>query len=341
MGCATRKDVGIYPMLPRRGLGYPARTPMNDPLISIVLRSFNEAWALCDTLTALSAQDYRNWELIVIDSGSTDGSVELIQRARPAHFVQIQPHEYNPARVLNHGLTLARADYVICLNADATPQDDRWLRPLVTALFDPRVAAVYGRQIPRPDCRAVFAHDYERCFGPTRESAQWEHFFSMASSGLRKDVWARRGFNEAMQYSEDDEYTRWCRAQGYDIVYAPGSVAMHSHNYTPAQAARRSFGEGRALAAVWVGSRADFSFTRTVLLGWLADARRDFAYCRRTRRLREWPHAAHIRWCQRRARLNGFNDGWIVFRARGRAAPAPPTWMDLGPPGVPARGALP
>src|SRR5260221_14282737 len=107
MGWRTRNYVGSHPMPLRARIGYATRA-MSDPLVSIVLRSFNEAWALGDTLAALPVQDYKNWELIVIDSGSTDGSVELIQRAQPRHFVQIQPHEYNPARVLNHGLTLAR-----------------------------------------------------------------------------------------------------------------------------------------------------------------------------------------------------------------------------------------
>ena len=46
---------------------------MPDPPVSIILRSFNEAWALRDTLAALTAQDYRNWELIGFDSGSSDG----------------------------------------------------------------------------------------------------------------------------------------------------------------------------------------------------------------------------------------------------------------------------
>jgi rhamnosyltransferase len=308
---------------------------MNDPVVSIILRSFNEAWALRDTLPALRAQDHLHWELIVIDSGSTDGSVELIRRAQPRHFVQIAPQEYNPARVMNHGMELARSDYGIFLNADATPQGSRWLRPLVEALFDPNVAAVFGRQIPRPDCRAVYAHDYERCFGPARESARWDHFFSMASSGIRKDIWAKRGFNERMQYSEDDEYTRWCRAQGHAVVYAPKSVVMHSHNYTPAQAYRRSFGEGRALAAVWSGAADGFDWPRTVLLGWLNDARRDLMFCARTRRLSEWPHALRIRWRQRRGKLAGFETGWAAFRHRqdgGRQAP--PVWCA---PALPAK----
>jgi len=293
---------------------------MSNRLVSIIMRSFNEGWALRQTLPALAAQNYKAWELIVIDSGSTDGSVQLIRQANPAHFVQIRPEEYNPGRVLNHGMRLARSDVAIFLNADATPQGPDWLGPLVAALQDPHTAAVFGRQIPRPNCQAVFAHDYERCFGPNLETADWEHFFSMVSSGLRKEVWAQRGFLESLQYSEDDEYTRWCRAQGYRIVYCPESVVMHSHNYTPPQSYKRSFGEAKALAAVWNGRRSDISWPRTVLLGWINDVRRDLLFCSRTGRLREFPHAAAIRWQQRRARLAGFAAGWECYRSKPGAS---------------------
>jgi rhamnosyltransferase len=287
---------------------------MSDPFVSIILRSYNEGWALRETLPALGAQDYNNFELIVIDSGSADGSAELIREARPAHFIQIKHEDYNPARVMNQGMELARSEFGVFLNADATPQGSGWLRPLVRGLQDPKVAAVFGRQIPRPDCQAVFAHDYERCFGANRESTQWDHFFSMVSSGLRKDIWRRRGFLETMQYSEDDEYTRWCRAEGYRIVYLPESVVMHSHNYSPQQAYKRSFGEAKALAAVWKGAPTQVNFPKTVLLGWTNDARRDLVFCSRQKRLREWPHAVRIRWHQRRAKLAGFREGWKFYR---------------------------
>lgn len=286
------------------------------------MRSFNEGWALRDTLPAVQAQEYGDWELIVIDSGSTDGSQEIIRTANPRHFIQIQPHEYNPSRVMNQGMQLARGEFAIFLNADATPQRPDWLRPLVNALQDPQTAAVFGRQIPRPNCRAVYSHDYDRCFGENRESATWEHFFSMVSSGLRKDVWKKRGFLEKMQYSEDDEYTRWCRAQGYRIVYCPESVVMHSHNYTPREAYKRSFGEARALSAVWQHSPEEFNWPRTIALGWLNDLRRDFLFCRRHHRVTELPHAALIRWNQRRAKLAGFRAGWQHYRTSGSAVGA-------------------
>jgi GT2 family glycosyltransferase len=285
------------------------------PAVSIVMRSCNEAWALRETLPALRAQEFERWELIVIDSGSTDGSVELIRRAQPRHFVQIAAADYNPARVMNHGMRLAAADYAVFLNADATPVGRRWLGPLVETLTDARTAAVFGRQVPRSGCQAVYACDYERCFGQDRESARWPHFFSMVNSGIRKDIWARRGFDEAMQYSEDDEYTRWCRAEGYRVVYCPDSVVVHSHNYTPSQAYRRCFGEGRALAALCTSRRSDLHWLRTVLLGWINDFRRDVAFCIRARRWQELAHAACIRWHQRRGKLAGFKAGWKAYRS--------------------------
>jgi rhamnosyltransferase len=287
---------------------------MSEPLVSIILRSFNEAWALRDTLAALKQQDYSNWELIVIDSGSTDGSQELIRAAQPRQFIQIQPHEYNPSKVMNLGMRLAHSDFGIFLNADATPQGPQWLRPLVTALHDPKTAAVFGRQIPRPDCQAVYACDYDRCFGPSRESAGWDHFFSMVSSGIRKDIWTQRGFLEKLQYAEDDEYTRWAKAQGYNVIYCPESVVMHSHNYTPAQAYKRSFGDAKALAASWQGRPGEFNYLRTQLLGCLSDLRHDLAFCARHSRLAELPHAAKIRWQQRRGKLDGFREGWAIYR---------------------------
>lgn len=282
---------------------------MNDPLVSIIMRSYNEAWALGATLAALREQDHANWELIVIDSGSTDGSQAMIEAARPAHFIQIQPHEYNPSRVMNHGMTLARSEWCVFLNADATPQGTNWLRTLVAELRQPNVAAVFGRQIPRPDCDAVFACDYERCFGPSRESAKWGHFFSMVSSALRKGVWAQRGFREDLQYAEDDEYTRWCKAAGHDVRYVPESVVMHSHNYSPHQARKRAFGDAKAIGQAWSGDTSAFTWARTFALGWVGDVRHDLVFCARHRRLRELPRAMRVRWEQRLGKLQGFRDG--------------------------------
>ncbi|HXE43124.1 MAG TPA: hypothetical protein VN516_08875, partial [Candidatus Baltobacteraceae bacterium] len=73
-------------------------------------------------------------------------------------------------------------------------------------------------------------------------------------------------------------------------------------------------GEAKALAAVWRGRESDFNFPKTVLLGWLNDARRDLFFCARKNRLVEFPHALQIRWQQRKAKLVGFKEGWKTYR---------------------------
>jgi rhamnosyltransferase len=89
---------------------------------------------------------------------------------------------------------------------------------------------------------------------------------------------------------------------------------MHSHNYTPRQAYKRSFGEAWALAAHWTGPERDFTMRRSLLLGWLRDACGDLRYCARTGRLRQARHALGIRWRQRLGRLHGFQAGRQMHR---------------------------
>ena len=123
-------------------------------------------------------------------------------------------------------------------------------------------------------------------------------------------MWSKRGFREDLQYAEDDEYTRWCREQGYSVVYVPESVAMHSHNYAPDEARKRSFGDARAMGQSWQGKKSDLTWGRTVLLGWVNDVRKDFSFCAAHGRLHEFPHAMRVRWMQRTGKLAGFRDGW-------------------------------
>jgi rhamnosyltransferase len=276
-----------------------------EPRVSIIIRSYNEKWALCETLPALKNQNYTNWELIVIDSGSTDGSIQLIQDTRPKHFLQIRPSDYNPGKVMNWAMELTETDYAIFLNADATPHNNNWLRPLIWPLLNPEVAAVFGRQVPRPNCIAPYSNDYERCFGTNRESLIWDHFFSMVSSGIRKDVWRKRGFLTTLRYSEDEEYTRWCKSHNYKVVYCPDSIVVHSHNYSTDQAYKRSYGEAQATIMMGLKSKAKSNCLHDFFLPWVKDVGRDLYFCAQRKCLREWPYSMLIRWNQRQGKLHG------------------------------------
>ena len=293
------------------------RTRMSSPEpISIVMRSKNDAALIRATLRAVHAQDYpAGFELIHIDSGSTDGTLDIIRSFQPAQLIEIKPEDYVPGTVLNRGMRAARSRWVVFLNSDCEPVDTHWLAQLVRlAQSDAKCGTAFGRQIPRRDCQAVYAHDYDRCFSHERESGNWDHFFSMANSIVRRDVWEAEPFREDLQYSEDDEWSRRLIAKGWSVLYAPESAVFHSHNYTLRQAFRRAYGEAFALAAIESVPADRYSLLRTVAAGGLREWLRDFGYCRRSRRLAEWPHALGVRIAQRLGKVRGFRSGWARYQ---------------------------
>ncbi|MDB6079275.1 MAG: putative glycosyltransferase, partial [Akkermansiaceae bacterium] len=205
----------------------------------------------------------------------------------------------------------ASHDWIVYLNADATPVGRDWLTQLLKpCLTVPNFGAGFSRQIPRSNCDAVFAHDYDRCFGPKRESAKWDHFFSMVSSVTHRSVLEAEPFREDLQYAEDDEWTRRLREKGYDIVFAEKSVAMHSHNYTLQQCFKRAFGDSKALAATSELTPSRFGLLNFVALGWAHDAAKDAWWCLKNKRFFGIPHAAAVRLYQRMGRRKGYLAGW-------------------------------
>jgi len=283
--------------------------------VSVVMRSFNEAWAIGETIQQLFNQDFEGEiELIVIDSGSSDGSIEIIEKSARARLIQIPLGTYIPGVVLNQGAREAAHDWIVYLNADATPVGRDWLVNLLEpCVSNPKFGAAFSRQIPRPDCLAVFAHDYDRCFGPQRESKDWEHFFSMVSSVTHRSVLAEVPIREDLQYAEDDEWTRRLVKAGYEIPYAIDSVAMHSHNYTLQQSYKRSFGDAKAMAATSTVLPRDVNYHYFVGLGLLKDAMRDAKWCFENGHITGIPHAVAVRLAQRLGRRDGHHNGWKFY----------------------------
>lgn len=259
------------------------------PTVSIVMRSKNDIDTIGGTLEGLAAQRYRDFELINIDSGSTDGTLGLIQRYTD-RLEQIAPEDYNPGRVLNRGAELAQGEIVVFLNSDCTPVDEHWLERLIEPLDDPGVGAVYGRQLARPDAYPWFERDYLQAFPPEGAerrdgalgNASWRSFFSMASSACRKSTCLHFPFAERIQYSEDIEWAERLRSSGLRVEYVAGSRVFHSHNYTVKQYLKRCYEEGRADAQIF-GDEAK-SGLAGALLPLLSATARDTAFCLQQRR---------------------------------------------------------
>ncbi|HQQ68020.1 MAG TPA: glycosyltransferase family A protein, partial [Candidatus Cloacimonadota bacterium] len=186
-------------------------------MISIILRVKNEMPWLKYTLKMLKAQDRQDYELICVDSGSTDGGWELLQSYTPDLLYRIAHEDYIPGKVLNDAISHAKGDYIVFNNADCIPLDSQWLSNLISPLeMDPETVAVFANQIARRDADLLVRKDYERAFGDGTISKKWRHFFSLASSAVRRDIILKHPFNPDVQYSEDVEWS-W-RMKQLDIA---------------------------------------------------------------------------------------------------------------------------
>jgi len=286
------------------------------PRISIVMRSYNDAAVIAGTLEALARQTVCDFELWNFDSTSTDGTLDVIRRHNDAERILVNDsRSYNPGRVLNEAVARSRGEIVVFINSDATPQDERWLERLVAPFADPRVGATFGRQVARPDARSLFVKDTERAFGDGGVACGWVHFFSMANSAVRRELALATPFETRIQYSEDIEWSYRLRRAGHHIEYVAEAVAMHSHNYTLAQSARRHRGEGAADAWIFRNGELRESFLGYCLLPFGMEVLRDLGWALRRRSVDALWHSVPLRAAQKWGRWQGFRAARRVHAA--------------------------
>lgn len=199
-------------------------------------------------------------EVIVIDSGSDDGTPE---RAEAAGFRvrRIPPESFGHGRTRNLGVRLARGDVVCFLTDDVLPVTPDWPIRFSRVLSDPTVAGVYGRQVPRDaTTMEMFFVSLNYPAEPLRYEPRPDGHhprpgrvvFSNAFSAVRRDVALEIPIPEDADYSEDQIWARRALASGYAIEYEPSAEALHAHVYRLRGVFRRSYFVGRALRSAGI-----------------------------------------------------------------------------------------
>lgn len=195
----------------------------------------------------LSQQTSFDYEVICIDSGSKDGTLEFLKQQEHVRLIEIPNSEFNHGLTRNRGVKEARGEIVALLTQDALPIDEHWLESLVSNFDDPDVAGAYCHQIPLPDCNPWQA---DRLRGWTRgegtperktllDRKSWEHLhpwdryrliaFDDVASCVRKSVMEEVPFARR-QFGEDVDWARRAILSGRTLIMDPRSVVEHSHD---------------------------------------------------------------------------------------------------------------
>ena len=239
------------------------------------MRSMNDIEFIGTTLEMVFKQTMTDFELINVDSGSSDGTYEIIKKYNPDNSYQIKPEEYIPGKVLNDAVSRCKGKLIVFNNSDCIPQNELWLKNLISPLQKKEnTVAAFGNQLPRKDAKALIIKDNTRAFGDGTISATWGHFFSLATSAARKEILVKCPFDPEIQYSEDVEWSYRMKQTGFNIEYVPDAIVEHSHNYTLKEVKKRFYNEGFADGRIY-GPSSGFiaDFAKPLIIEYFRDFR--------------------------------------------------------------------
>lgn len=211
-------------------------------MVSIIIPAKNEEKNISACLNAVFAQEISYaFEVIVIDSGSTDHTVHLVKEFPTIRLLEIPAESFGHGKTRNLGAATATGEFLVFLNADALPANSLWLSELIKPLQqEEKRAGIFSQHLPKKGCFLYMQRDLSQCMPPTpsiRTQSQNLDFmiFSTVSCAIRRSVWEQLPFDNDILIAEDQQWAKTVLKNGYSILYEPASRVYHSHNYTPAQ----------------------------------------------------------------------------------------------------------
>jgi len=280
--------------------------------VSAIIPTLNGAATLPALLAALGRERAAGRalvEIVAIDSGSGDGTLDLLRKAG-ARVLDLGGAPFGHGSARNRAAAAAAGDVLLFLTQDVEPVGDGWLPPLLEAFAEDRVAGVFGRQVPRDASpeeaflarvnyagrpRRLTRDDLGTGFGPGAT------LFSNAFGAVRRSVWEALPFPDIVM-SEDQAWALAVLAAGHEICYEPRAEVYHGHRFGVARAFRRNFDSGSSLQALGLAQGA-----------WRAGAahlRRELRWIAAQHGRRAVPHAIAVE----AVRMLGFQCGRVERR---------------------------
>ena len=199
--------------------------------VSVVIRAYNEGAHLGRLLAGLDRQTIKPDEIIVVDSGSADGTV-AIATAAGCRIVNIDKREFSFGRSLNYGCRAATGDVLLIMSAHVYPIYDTYVENMLRGFDEGGATIVYGRQVG----------DHRTKFSESRimlkwfpEQSIWDQghpFSNNANAAVLKSAWEKYRYDEELTGLEDLEFAHRLIGDGGKVAYVAESPVVHVHEET-------------------------------------------------------------------------------------------------------------
>lgn len=210
-----------------------------DYKISVVIRTYNEQKHLGQVLRSLAGQTYKNFETILLDSGSTDDTLN-IARAYAVRVEHIRKSEFNYSFASNKLVEYASGDIVCFLSGHSVPLRDSYLAELNQVFQDETIGGCYGNVLALPDGSLTEKVYYRLSYFKSKlkyrstpvvhERQIHSGSFSCCNAAARRELLLKHPFaTELGGGGEDAEVAYRIIQDGYDIARVPELLVMHSH----------------------------------------------------------------------------------------------------------------
>ncbi|MCR5237457.1 MAG: glycosyltransferase family 2 protein [Lachnospiraceae bacterium] len=208
---------------------------------SVIIPNYNGADFIKECIDSLKLQEYKDFEIIVVDNGSKDDSADLVEREYPGIRLKRLDQNYGFSRAVNEGLRMSEAPFVILLNSD-TRVEAGFVGALVSAIkSDESVFSVASKmiQMKRPDkldgagdLYSAFGWAYARGKGRSSEGyTKTAKVFSACGGAAiyRRSILDEIGWFDEFHfaYLEDTDIGYRARIMGYKNIYCPEAKVYH------------------------------------------------------------------------------------------------------------------
>jgi len=220
--------------------------------VDAVIPVYHPGKEFYELLKRLGRQSYPLHKIILMNTGKAPWREEIEKDYPLCEVHLLNKEEFDHGGTRHHAALLSGADYLLYLTQDALPADEFLVENLLAAfLWDEKIKAVYGRQLPREDCREI--ERYTRSFNyPDKSRIKSKEdletlgiktfFCSNVCAMYEKETYEKQGgFTRHTIFNEDMIYAGGLIQSGYKIAYAAEAKVIHSHNYGASEQFHRNF----------------------------------------------------------------------------------------------------